>query len=164
MWARHDLEQQHPTLLTDGQQRPLEQQAILCTPAIEEFGAAELHSERLAQPRPGQPETVAGEIGAFENERLWQDRGNPRRLDLEPAWRDALAAYLVPVGVEGLGGFLLHFGTRCGGGTDAEARSGRAGWPVAARRRPSLDRDQAWGMRWRRHANPSRNWRGAMGA
>jgi hypothetical protein len=55
---------------------------------------------------------VAEQPDAFGNEGLGQEGGDPGRLDLEAARRNAAIAYAIPVRVKLPARWLLHYPTR----------------------------------------------------
>ena len=105
--AALDGEKGRRALLADGRQMPLEHETVLVAPAVEEVLAAQLRAEHLAQPRAGEAELIRPRIDPLEHERLRQDAGDARGLDLETLGREAPRPHLVPVALEGLKG-LLH--------------------------------------------------------
>src|SRR6185295_13720053 len=71
-------------------------------------GAPQFVTEQLTQPGAGQAEGIVVSIRSLEHERLGQDAGDTRRLDLEAARREATGPHGVPVIEQGLYRSLLH--------------------------------------------------------
>src|ERR1700674_4191360 len=101
-----DGEKARRPMLADRGQMPLEHEEVLLSPALEEILAAQLRAEQLAQPRAGEPVLIRPRIDPLEHERLRQDAGDARGLDLQAKGREAPCPHLVPVVVKGLKGSL----------------------------------------------------------
>jgi hypothetical protein len=63
----------------------------------------------LADPRVGEPESVAEQARAFDNEGLGQEGSDLGRLDLEAAGRNAAIAYAIPIREKLPTRWLLHY-------------------------------------------------------
>jgi hypothetical protein len=85
-----------------------ERVSVLERPKAQEIHAAQFTSELLAHLRAGQTETEGIKCAAFGDERLPQQTGDLRWVDLKALRRDPPIADPIPIRVKLRGGFLLH--------------------------------------------------------
>jgi hypothetical protein len=91
-----------------GMQHGCELLAVVIAKEAQKIDASQLLTELLADFGAGQPEAETEQSGAFGNEGLRQQSRDPRRLDLEPARRNAAIAYAIPIRVKLPARWLLH--------------------------------------------------------
>src|SRR5262249_50722443 len=97
--SRLDIADKHAALPLQRREAGPESFAVLARPQGEEIVSAELGAELLrdAGAREAEPNRLV--VDTLQDRRLCQDPDDARGLDVEPAWRQASAANLVPVGV-----------------------------------------------------------------
>ena len=98
----------HRAIGEHGMQHGRELLAVVVAKEAQKIDASQLLAELLADFGAGQPEEESEQSGAFGDERLRQQGGDPRRLDLEPAGRNAAIAYAIPIRVKLPARWLLH--------------------------------------------------------
>src|SRR5690606_8637804 len=84
-------------LLRDCGELPLQDEAVLGGPKVEEIATTELEAELLAQLRSGNAEPVHLEIHPLQDENSRKDAGDVGWFDFEPLGRGAGAPESVPV-------------------------------------------------------------------